>query len=73
MKSLKSNFEKRFLNFKLQNYWLAVKVNESRYKQCGVTSHFSTRQNLLKKKYWEKIDIDIINWEKLFDRSADDK
>ena len=24
------------------------------------------------KKYWEKIDTDIINWEKLFDRSGDD-
>ena len=23
------------------------KVNESRYKQCGVTPHFSTGQNLL--------------------------
>ena len=33
------------------------KVNESRYKQCGVTLHFSTGQYLLKKilrkdKYW---------------------
>ena len=26
-----------------------VKVNESRHKQCGVTPHFSTGQNLLKK------------------------
>ena len=25
--------------------------------------HFSTRRNLLK-KIWEKINIDIINWEK---------
>ena len=25
------------------------------------------------KKYWEKINIDIIDWEKLFDRSADHK
>ena len=30
------------------------KVNESRYKQCGVTPHFSTGQSLLK-KYWEKL------------------
>ena len=34
-----------------------LKVNESRYKQRGVTQHFSTGQNLLKKilrknKYW---------------------
>ena len=26
------------------------KVNESRYKQCGETSHFSAGQNLFKKK-----------------------
>ena len=25
------------------------------------------------KKYWEKINIDIINWEKLFGRPADHK
>ena len=25
------------------------KVNESQYEQCGVTQHFSTGQNLLKK------------------------
>ena len=41
--------------------WIAknlLKVNESRYKQCLVTPHFSIRQNLLK-KYQEKINIDI--------------
>ena len=27
-----------------------VKVNKSRYKQCGVTPYFSPRQNLMKKK-----------------------
>ena len=34
-----------------------MKVNESRYKQYGVTPHFSTGENLLQKilredKYW---------------------
>ena len=34
-----------------------LNVNESRYKQCEITLHFSTGQNLLKKllrkdKYW---------------------
>ena len=29
--------------------------------------------SLLKKKYWEKVNIDTINWEKVFDRSADHK
>ena len=56
------------LLYKLHDYTF----NESQYKQCGVTPHFSTGQNLLKKK-WEKINIDIINWEKLFDRSAERK
>ena len=28
----------------------SVKVNESRYKQCWVTLHFTTGQTLLKKK-----------------------
>ena len=35
------------------------KVNESRSKQCGLTSHFPTGENLLK-KYLVKINIDII-------------
>ena len=35
-------------------------VNESRYKQCEVTSHFSTGQNLFEKKS-EKISIYLIN------------
>ena len=38
-------------------YVSRVKVNESRYNQCGVTPHFSTGQNLLKKKYSEKVNI----------------
>ena len=44
-----------------------IKVNESWYKQFGVITHF--------KIYWEKIvkvNIETINWEKLFDRSADE-
>ena len=37
------------------------KVNESRYKQCDVNSHFSTGQNILKRilkkdKYWQSIE-----------------
>ena len=33
-----------------------IKVNESYYKQCGVTPHFSTGQNILSKdKYWQKL------------------
>ena len=51
---------------------ITLKVNESQYKQCGVTPHFSTGQNVFK-KYWEKMSIDIINSEKLFDRSSDHK
>ena len=42
-----------------------IKVNESRYKQCEVTLHFSTRQNILQ-KILRRINIDIINWEKVF-------
>ena len=30
------------------------KVSESRYNQCGVTPHFPTGQNLLKKKVLRK-------------------
>ena len=48
----------------------SLKVNESRYKQCGVIPHFSTRQNLLKKML-RKININTINKEILFNRSAD--
>ena len=29
--------------------------------------------SLSKKIYWEKVNIDTINWEKVFDRSADHK
>ena len=57
---------------KKKNRYSFLKVNESRYKQCGVTPHFSTRQNLLK-KYREKVNIDITNWVELFDRSPDHK
>ena len=31
----------------------------------------SSRAKAIEKKYWEKTNIDIINWEKLFDRSTD--
>ena len=40
-----------------------IKVHESRYEQCGVTPHFSTGQNLLK-KILRKDNIDIVNWKK---------
>ena len=33
---------------------ISIKVNDSRYKQCGVTPHFSTGQNLLKKNIEKK-------------------
>ena len=52
--------------------WMII-VNESRYKQCGVSLHFSTKQDLLNKKYWEKIDVGTINWGKLFYGSAEHK
>ena len=55
----------------LMEFW-NIKVNESRYMKCGVTTNFFTGQNLLK-KYWENINTGKINWEKLFDRSADQK
>lgn len=45
-----------------------LRVIESRYMQCGETTNFSTRQELLK-----NIDINIINWQEHFDRSADHK
>ena len=32
----------------------------------GVTRHFNSRVKSIEKKYWEKINIDTINWEKLF-------
>ena len=48
----------------LEAEWLNdIKVNESRYKQCGVTPQFSTGQILLKKilnkyrkNYWKNIE-----------------
>ena len=36
-----------------------LKVNESRYKQYGITPHFSIGQNLLKKEMLKKVDVDI--------------
>ena len=74
-----------------------VLISESGNIQFGLTQHFSTGKNLLKKilkkdkywhnqlrkpflpgkshwkKYWEKINIDTIHWEKVFDRSAGHK
>ena len=50
----------------------SLKVSESRYKQCGVTPHFHTGK-IYWKKYRQKINLDMINSEKLFDRSADHK
>ena len=53
---------------RLKTKILTLKVNEPRCKQCGITSHFSTGQNL-----WKKIvtlNYDIINQEKLFNRST---
>lgn len=45
------------------------KVNKPRHKQRAVTPHFSAGQTLFK-KYREKINVDIINSGKLFDRSV---
>ena len=51
-----------------------LRFNESWYKQYRVTPHFSTNKIYRKKiKYWEKINIDTIKWENLFDRSANHK
>ena len=72
-------FWKPVWNFLKDNFQLKLTI----HRQCGVTTHFSTEQNL-SKKYWEKINIgkkywlrkiniDKIKWEKLFDRSADHK
>ena len=52
-------------------------VNEPGFKQYGITTHFSTRQNLLKKIFRKdrltKVYIDTINREKVIDRFADHK
>ena len=53
-----------------------IKVNESRYKQCEVTPHFHNLFidfKIYRKTYCEKINIDIINGGKLFNRSAEQK
>ena len=44
-------FSKVFKNIELFVifFYISIKVNESRYKQSGVTPHFSTWQNILKK------------------------
>ena len=65
-----SQFEKVTVKKSIAELWTVIsnemikvnflKVNESRYMKCGVTPHFSNRQNLLK-KYREKINIDTIN------------
>ena len=47
--------------------FVQFKVNESRYKQRGVTPHFSTGQNLLENILREKINIDIIEKSFLID------
>ena len=57
-----------FVNFA----YFHINVNESRYKQCGVTPHFPAGQDL-SKKILRNINIDTINWEKFFDRSAEHK
>ena len=46
------------------------------YKHCGSTPHFYNLFIDFKaywNKYWENIDIDIINWKKLFRKTADHK
>ena len=46
-------------------------MNHNQYKQCEVTPHLSTGQNVLKKYIEKKINGDTVNWEKLPDRSTD--
>ena len=46
------------------------KINASRYKQCGVTTHFSNGQKILRKdKYWKKLSKKKLRkgkyWQKL--------
>ena len=69
--------------------WVIVRENVTvktygwRYKQCGVNPHFCAKsiKKLRKDKYWEKllkgswekINTEKINWDKLFDRSANHK
>ena len=48
-----------------------IEVNESRYRQCGVSPHYS--KSIEKIKILIKENIVTINWEKLFGRSADHK
>ena len=55
-------------SLRLKTKILTLKVNESRCKQCGITSQFSTGQNLCKKIL--TLNYDIINQEKLFNRST---
>ena len=51
-----------------------LKVNESRYKQCEVYTTLLQQTKFIEKKlYWEKISIDTINWENVFDRSTEYK
>ena len=61
--SIYNHFRKKTLTFE---------VNETRYKQCGVTPHFSKEQAPLK-KIWEKVNIGTIIREKDFYRSAEHK
>ena len=42
-----------------------IENNQSQYKQCGVNPTF-LQANSIEIKYWEKINIDTINCEKLF-------
>ena len=46
-----------------------TEVNESQDKQCGVTPLFYWAKSI-EKKNWEKIGVDIITWEKLYNRSS---
>lgn len=42
----RSNFKRNCLNF-VRSY---IKVNESRYRQCGVTPHFYSVEKAIEKK-----------------------
>ena len=61
------------MNDLIYEWMTKFKVNdESQFKQSEVTHTFPPSK-IFWKKHWEKINIDVINWGKLFDRSVDHK
>ena len=54
-----------------QIYWKISR--KDKYWHIQLKKGFFNREKSIEKNYWEKINIDIVNWEKLFDRSAERK